>query len=259
MRTVIAIASVLVCACSLEAQITARVGSIPVVPPYTVTELRGSERIVIQNNAKKTLTAFVLSVKHISPDTVPDRDSLSGPLVTFSDPLIDIKATPLQSGGERVMTMLGVLSPGSFQSGTRLLENSILTAGIFEDGTTSGDPILLGRLLIRRSNMLQAVETAVALLSNAGGHNVPRRQLLEEFQTLADSLNHWYLPPEQEVGRDLYQSIVGKLLNLPEPKFGSPFPPTDFVAQETASLNRQRVRLLASEPSLQEAAVFIGR
>jgi hypothetical protein len=260
MRTLISIVLVIVCGCSLEAQITARVTSIPVLPPYTVTELRGSERIVIQNNAnKKTLTALVLSVKHVSPDTVPDRDSLNGPLVIFSDPLIEIKAKPLESGGERVMTMLGVLPPGSFQSGTHLLEKSILTAGIFEDGTTIGDPILLGRLLVRRSNMLQAVETAVALLSNAGGHNIPRRQLVEEFQTLADSLNHWYLPLEQQIGRDLYQSIVGKLINLPEPQFGAPFPPTEFVTQELSTLNQQRIKLLASEPGLQQAAVLIGR
>ena len=217
------------------------------------------EKVTIQNNAKKTLVAFVLSLKLEPSDTAPDRDSLNGPFVIFSDPLIDAKATALQSGEECAITMLGVLPPGSLVRGTHLLENSILTVGILADGTTIGDPILLGRLLVRRSNMLQAVETAVALLSNAGSYNIPRRQLVEEFQTLADSLNHWYLPVEQQVGRDLYQSIVGGLLNLPEPQFGAPFPPTDFVAQQTAILNQQRARLLASEPSLQDAAVLIGR
>jgi hypothetical protein len=238
----------------LEAQIIGRVSRLSVSPPSTI-----SEKITIQNNAKKTLVAFVLSVKHETPDTVPDKDSLNGPLVIFSDPLIDAKAAPLQSSEERVITMLGVLPPGSFSRGTHLLENSILTAGIFTDGTTTGDPILLGRLLVRRSNMLQAVETVVALLSTAGGHNIPRRQLVEEFQTLADSLNHWYLPVEQRVGRDLYQSITGKLINLPEQQIGEPFPPTDFVAQQTSSLNQQRTRLLASEPGLQEASALIGR
>jgi hypothetical protein len=259
MRILISIASVLVCVCSLDAQIAVRVSRLPAFPPYTAAEVDGSETVTIQNNAKKTLLAFVLSAKHETPNTAPDRDSLNGPLVIFSDPLIDTKATALQTGEDRVLTMLGVLPPGSFRNGTRLLENSMLTAGIFEDGTTIGDPILLGRLLVRRSNRLQAVETVVALLSNAGGHNISRRQLVEEFQTLADSLNHWYLPPEQQVGRDLYQSIVGKLLNLPEPQFGAPFPPTEFVSQQLSSLNQQRVRLLASEPSLKEAAALIGR
>jgi len=254
-------AFVALCASSLDAQIAARVSRLSALPPYTAKELDGSEKITIQNNAKKTLVALVLSVKHESPDTVPDRDSLNGPLVIFSDPLIDKKATPLQSSEERVITMLGVgvLPPGSFARGTHLLENSILTAGIFADGATTGDPILLGRLLVRRSNMLQAVETAVALLSTAGGHNIPRRQLVEEFQTLADSLNHWYLPVEQRVGRDLYQSIVGRLINLPEQVIGAPFPPTDFVTQQLSSLNQQRTRLLASEPGLQEASALIGR
>jgi hypothetical protein len=252
MKCVFPPAIVLVCTCALQAQIIGRVNRLP----------DGSEQVRIQNNAKKALIAFVLSVKHVAPDTAPDRDSLSGPLVIISDPLIDGTAAPLQAGEERAITTLGFfrrIRPGSFRSGTHLLEESILTAGILADGTSAGDPILLGRLIIRRSNMLQAVETAMAALSSAGSHNVPRRQIVEEFQTLADSLNHWYLPLEQQVGRDLYQSIVGKLLNLPEPRLGEPFPPTDFAAQEISSLNQQRVRLLASEPSLREAAVLIGR
>jgi len=252
MKRVSAAAIVLVCSCALQAQITSRVNRLA----------DGSEQVRIQNRANKALIAFVLSVKYVAPETAPDRDTLSGPLVIFSDPLIDEAAAPLQIAEERMIPALGLrvrLPPGSFRSGTHLLQDSILTAGILEDGTSFGDPILLGRLIIRRSNMLQAVETAVAALSNAGSHNATRRQVVEEFQTLADSLNHWYLPLEQQVGRDLYQSIAGKLLNLPEPRLGEPFPPTDFAVQEISSLNQQRVRLLASEPSLRDAAVLIGR
>ena len=251
MKSVFLPAMVLVCACALQGQIVGRVRRMA----------NGPEQITIQNNGSKALIAFALSIKRLAPDFHPERDSPSEPLVIFLDPLIDTTRAPLKAGEERPVGALGALRVplGSFLNGTHFLEESILTAGIFEDGTTTGDPILLGRLIVRRSNMLQAVETAVAALSDAGSHNIPRRQVVEEFQTLADSLNHWYLPWEQQVGHDLYESIVGKLLNLPEPQLGEPFPPTDFVVQQMSSLNQQRVRLLGSEPNLREAAVFIGR
>jgi len=86
-----------------------------------------------------------------------------------------------------------------------------------------------------------------------------RVQLIEQFRKLADSLNRWYLPPEQQVGRSLYQSIVGKLMDLPEAPGGSPFPPSSFVAEETVKLNRQRVTLLESQPSLADAALISTR
>ena len=143
-------------------------------------------------------------------------------------------------------------------AGRCLLEEPIVAAGIFADGTTTGDAALLTRLILRRSSMLLAVETALQTLLDAGRHILPRDRLIAQFKRLADSLNRWYLPPEQQVGRGLYQSIAGKLMNLPEMQVGSPFPPSTFVAQETAALNRQRVTLLRSQPSLADAA-FIGR
>ena len=133
-----------------------------------------------------------------------------------------------------------------------------IVAGILADGTTTGDAALLTRLMLRRTNMLQAVEIALETLSDAGRQNVPRGQLVEQFKKLADSVRRWYLPAEQQVGLDLYQSIIGKLINLPDEPLGSPFPPSTFVAEETAMLNRQRVTLSESQPSLAEAA-FIGR
>ena len=134
-----------------------------------------------------------------------------------------------------------------------LLEEPIVAAGILIDGTTTGDAALLARLILRRSNMLQAVETALETLSDAGRHNVPRGQLIEQFRRLADSVSRWYLPPEQQVGRDLYQSIIGKLMDLSDEQAGAPFPPAAFIAQETTTLNRQRVTLLESEPGLADA------
>lgn len=104
-----------------------------------------------------------------------------------------------------------------------------VVAAISTDGSTTGDGALLTQLLSRRSSMLSAVELAMETLRDTGHTNVPRHQLVREFEKLADSVRRWYLPVEQRIGADLYQSIAGKLLNLPEGPLGSPFPPTAFV------------------------------
>jgi hypothetical protein len=140
-----------------------------------------------------------------------------------------------------------------------LFEEPIVTAGILANGTTTGDGALLTRLIVRRGNQLAAVEMAMEMLSDAGRRNVPRDQLIEQFKKMVKSVSHWYLPPEQQVGRTLYQSIIGRLMNLPDLQAGSPFPPTAFVEQETAMLNRQRTTLLESQPRLSLAGAVPGR
>ncbi len=242
---------ILACAFSLDAQITTTLNRLP----------DGLDEVRIRNNSATSLVAFVITVKQRPRSAY----SSNAPFVVYSDPLIEPETNPLLAHEERMVFARGVapgqdpLSRPRCHGECSLLEEPIITAGILADGTTTGDKALLNRLILRRSNMLQAVEITLETLSDAGRHNVSRDQLIEHFRKLADSVSRWYLPPEQQVGRGLYQSIVGKLMDLPEGQAGSPFPPVTFVALETATLNRQRVTLLESEPSLADAFLVSTR
>jgi hypothetical protein len=237
MKIVISVASILACAFSSNAQITATVKPVP-----------DGSQIRIRNDAAVALAAFAVSAKLAD-------DASDAPLIMYVDSAIDAAARPLLPNEERVVQERRILlRAGSMPSA--IFEPPIVTAGIFADGATTGDTALLRRWILGRCNMLQAVEATLEMLSDAGAHNVPRGQLVEQFRKMADSVNHWYLPQEQQVGRSLYQSIVGKLMNLPEGPIGSPFPPAGFVEEETTVLNRLRVALLDSRPSLADAALI---
>jgi hypothetical protein len=173
--------------------------------------------------------------------------------MVYVDPAVDTAMRSLPPKQERTVMPDRMIS-GSFTNrgmvySFPVLERPIVTAGILADGTTTGDADLLARLVLRRSNFLAAVDMALKMLSVAGRHNVPRDQLIGRFKAMEESVNRWYLPSEQCVGRSLYQSIIAKLINLPEVEVGSPFPPATFVAQETARLSQQRFTLLELQAS----------
>lgn len=242
MKAFLQLASALACAFSLDAQITAVLNRFPARSP----------EIVIRNNSTMDLTALAVSMA-----PVPQKAVDSVPFIVYLNTAIDTDRAavsyrlsaglPLAPRQEFAVPVTSAFRDGRLVD---LFRPPIDTAAVFADGTTAGDPALLARLLSRRGNMLQAVELASDILKNAGRSNVPRGQLIEQFSQLADSLNHWYLAPEKQVGRTLYQSIVEKLMSLPPPHLGSAFPPTAFVEQETAMLNRQRTNLLESRPGL---------
>jgi hypothetical protein len=237
MHMPISIVSILVCVLSLDAQIAATLKHLP----------GGGEEVRIRNNSGMTLATFAVTVSR-----APGSPNFSNPpIVVYSDPLIDPGSKPLLTGEDRVVMASGdrmTIAPGGRPHGL-VLEEPIAAAGILADGTATGEPALLVRLMLRRSNMLLAVETTLETLSDAGRRNVPRDLLIEQFKKMANSARRWYLPTEQQIGAELYQSMVGKLMNLPEEPAGSPFPPSSFVAQETTILRRQRVTLLESQPS----------
>jgi hypothetical protein len=189
--------------------------------------------------------AFAVTVKQ----NPRDLHSTDGPLVVYSDPLVDPAKEPLQPGEERMVMRMG----GAVLHGKHLLEEPLVTAGIFSDGSRMGDSALLTWMIVRRSNTLAAVETSLETLSAAGRRNVSRDQLIDRFKRLADSLRRGYLPPEQQVGISIYQPIVAALMELPQVPQGSPFPPPEFVVQETAVLRQQRLALMESKPNMLDA------
>ena len=235
MRTVISLAAALLaCALASHAQITTKFS--------VLTD--GTEEVIVRNNSPVGLMAFVVTVNQL-----PQVGS--SPFVLYSDPLIDREVKPLLPGEERVAMMMNRIDRTGKH--LRVLADPIAAAGVFADGTTTGDAALLTRLILRRSNMLFAVETALETLSDAGRRNQPKDQLVQQFRKMADSLDRGYLPPEQRIGRSLYVSIAEKLGALPDPQLGSAFPPASFIDQETAPLRQQRVALLESQPSLIDA------
>lgn len=177
----------------------------------------------------------------------------------FSIPilLIDADSKLLVPGEERTVVnhVLGRAVPNLPGMRPHFLQEPIVVGGVLADGRLAGDVGLATRLILRRSNMLLAIDTVIETLAGAARRNIPREQLITQFQTMRDRLNRSYLFPEQQVGQLLYQSMVDKLKDLPEPSLGSAFPPSSFVEQEMAPLRQQRSALLGSEPSLPVAAI----
>ena len=232
----------------------------------------GTTSVTVKNNSTSDMTAFALSAILINEsETAPD-DSRHMEYRPYHDTVVDAGVEPLAPGHEQTLGPLFVTcapmpvkAPASSDHEHRgrdverrrqllcRLEQPVVAA-IFEDGSTSGDANLVAMLLLRRSNRLLAVDTALDTLADAGSRNVPREELIKRFRTMAESLNRFYVWDEQQVGRPIYQSLVAKLMSLPEAPLGTAFPPSDFVAQETTVLNHQRAVLLRSRPNLAEIA-----
>jgi hypothetical protein len=252
MRTALQVASCLACVAALHAQVTATLSHTP----------NGLDEVRIRNGSSSPVVAFAVTATQ-RPE---DSDAATGSaFVVFFDPLINPADAPLAPQEERVVIRRGapLSGPAFIPRPSPLIGHNlaepIRTAEIFGDGATEGDPVLVARLMWRRTNMLLAVETTLETLTNAGQRNVPREQLISQIDRLAEALNHWYLSPEQTVGRRLYQSVAAKLRNLPEPALGEAFPPSAFIAEQTAALNRQRVALLDSQPSLADSVLVSAR
>lgn len=231
MKTVI---SLLACAFSLDAQIEIKRNVLP----------NGRQEIRLRNDSPVSLVAYAVSTKQAS--------SVYGDV--FLDTVIDPEATTLPPSQERIVNRPFRSRPGQ---PAEPAEAPIVSAGIFADGSTAGDPLLLALLMLRRSNTLLAVEMALETLADAERQSTSLYQLIVQFKKMVDSLQRWYLRPEQKIGLLVYEPVLGKLMHMPKRKDGSPDPLAKFLAEETATLRQQRVKLSESQPSLANAGYML--
>lgn len=258
MKTLLLIALGIACTCSMHAQISTALNRLP----------SGEVQITVRNNSDRSLTAFAVGANVIpASSTAGIRNASDALWVAYHDSAIDLNMKALLPNQERTIpgSVRCIMSKGPWpEKGSKViaasncdqLEQPLATAGIYSDGSTTGNAALLTRLMLRRSSMLLAIDSANAALSEAAKHNNPRGQLVEQFRKLVDSASGWYLFPEQQIGRDLFESIIGKLKNLPQGEFGVPFPPTAFIEEETARLKGMRVALWDSQPSLADGGAL---
>lgn len=258
MKTGISLASLLLWTISLNAQVAATMSRLP----------DGSTELRVTNNAPVDLAAIAIEAKVHGAVHAPFEayDDSATRLAPSQDATFRVSLTPLRAHSEAKVQV--VMLCGTNREVTAVMRRpekknrysceleQPITAGIFADGSTAGDPSLLMRMALRRSNLLLAVDTTLDILSDAGRRNISREQLVEQFKRMADSLNRWYVIPEQRVGRDIYEFMAGQLLNLPELPAGSPFPPNSFVEQETQMFRQQRAVLLQSQASLADSGLF---
>lgn len=240
MKVLVAAALVIACSSCLESQIIAK----PAQSAAGVPEVR------VRNAGRLGVVAFAVAMNPLqSSEDVR-------PFISFFDSVFE-KMVPLEPGDEHTIPVFLRLRP-RIQIG-EVFELPIITGAILADGSTVGDPVLLSRLMLRRCNRLLAVETALDILSDAGRRNNPRDELVNRFRMLADFTWKWYVPPEQQIGRELYRSIGDQLKQLPGQPVGAPFPPSTFIDEQVKVLNQERVTLLASQPALATAMLSRSR
>ena len=193
MRALISPALMVLCAFSLNAQVTAVLKKVSDRSPMTGAVMERPE-IEIRNDSIDSLTALAIN---LAPTSEGAADV--SPFLVYFDSAIDAYRSPggcqmpLPPNQACTVSMPTIFS-ATGQS-RDLFRPPIITAALFADGSTTGDATLTARLMLRRGSLLQAVELTRDILADAGGRNVSRSDLVEEFRMLADSANHWYLPP----------------------------------------------------------------
>lgn len=151
MRRIISAAVLMTSAFALEAQINARLDPLA----------DGTTRIGIANDAVGELSAFAVSMKETNGLIEEGR------LTIYADSAIDAAATPVLAHQRWFVEAGFCAMPQNGKRACTVFEQPII-AGIFADGSTTGDATILNQLLSRRRNMLHAVEIA--------GHTIRRRQ-----------------------------------------------------------------------------------
>jgi hypothetical protein len=248
MRPLLSFVLLAACAAAASAQVAATVGLAP----------DGSTEITLRNDGPVELTAYAIRVTYHTQQ--PEFD---GPIVVYVDPVLDTRPVPRPPTSR---TESGPIAPGgefTFLAGNMVAYNlgrgrpvfdQPIVAGIFADGSTTGDTGLLTLLMLRRSNMLAAVETSLEILTAAAQRGTPPAEVAQQLDTIAATLRHWYLPKEQTVGLELYESIIARVMALPEERADEPSPLSTLVAEERPALLQRRALLLGARPGLAAAS-----
>ena len=119
-----------------------------------------------------------------------NRSAGRDPFVVFFDTSVDSSGresyeAPILPNQKYAVPVMFSLLDGHLED---IYGPPFVTAAAFADGTTAGDESLLARLKVRKGNMLQAVELARDILASAGSRNVPKNQLVEQYQIAREFL-----------------------------------------------------------------------
>jgi len=147
------------------------------------TNEAGANRLVLTNQGAKTLTAFVIV-------SVSTRQNAGRPQqsVFFFDNATGPYQPALSSGGSWKSPFFGGSPKNVGTTTVEVKTETTLGAGIFEDGTTTGDSKWVTAILSRRNGLFQAYRGLDGILSAAVNAKTTREDVETQISALSEKL-----------------------------------------------------------------------